>query len=813
MELRNIVRLLRKNSLDIQLTVATHLQRSLAVVGAVVILLVPMRVYAADTGPSTSTKVGAGTKFSIGAKSGTGNPTSTAWRRLAIAASDLARRDDFQGAKKLWYKALVEARKLGPNHPWYSITLRNLIFVHFRCNDDLNLITQLLNEDLAVLKPLGAGYEDQTFDLQYLGRIKNMQGDFAGAKHCFEEAVRIAEPSPTSRDVIPECLAYLTVAYTALHADKEAESSRNKLITIYIRRHLRNPLESMGDVQYCCGCIGHDADNAAAKDRRPFRLAALELLTRILAFNVHGAAGNKAREEAFANRASDYILLDDFENAFRDYVSAADELRECNDQEYMRRRSNLLQSAAGCLKKSTRLAEALPLLQQSVSIFQKTGCSSPEDYKVLLSSVRATADCCVNLHKPDLAVALIKDYLKQPVDKQDRAAALVNLASFYNLQGDRQASLACDNQACAVYATMTDSQDVAEHWAAMSHRYATMRSDSQADACIAKAQSIAGRLKATPAVHASLLVTIGELYWQKNRMEEAKKFAQEALTVDDDQKTGPRWQSRGRAYSLLAQSDTAERHFDQAIKCWNEVEKVAKSEPRAHEEDLAYIPMRLAVLHCLLGDYARADTYAQKGCQMCSDVAVGWNRAQREWAMLTNAEILAKEGKFDKANEISRTIMQLPTELEYKRIARWVLVHNLIKQKKFDQAAQEADAGMDYHLVQPAPYMQTITPNPIRAWLLVFLALRARALDLSGAHAEARLLFARLTKDDYDFPPFMKPELANAWCWRAENLRALGMTSQAEDSAKVAHTLYDIPGWNFFDERELCQSKSAAHTK
>jgi hypothetical protein len=184
---------------------------------------------------------------------------------------------------------------------------------------------------------------------------------------------------------------------------------------------------------------------------------------------------------------------------------------------------------------------------------------------------------------------------------------------------------------------------------------------------------------------------------------------------------------------------------------------------------------------------------------------VGWNRAQREWAIVSSAEILAKEGKFEQSNQMSRSVMQLPTELDYKRIARWVLVHNLIAQKKLDQAAEEAVKGMDYHLIQPAPYMQTITPNPSRAWLQVFSALRARALDLSGAHGDARTLFDRLTKDDRDFPTFMKPELANAWCWRAQNLRLLGMSSQAEEAAKVARLLYDKPGWNFFDERDRCK--------
>jgi hypothetical protein len=113
---------------------------------------------------------------------------------------------------------------------------------------------------------------------------------------------------------------------------------------------------------------------------------------------------------------------------------------------------------------------------------------------------------------------------------------------------------------------------------------------------------------------------------------------------------------------------------------------------------------------------------------------------------------------------------------------------------------------MDFRALRPEPYVHTIGCNSIRMWTQLFTGLRARAIDLSGDHNQAQPIFAQLTTDVYDIPGTHLPWFAECWCWRADNLRSLGLTTQADEASKLAHKFYELPGWNMFDARDQCDS-------
>jgi tetratricopeptide (TPR) repeat protein len=287
--------------------------------------------------------------------------------------------------------------------------------------------------------------------------------------------------------------------------------------------------------------------------------------------------------------------------------------------------------------------------------------------------------------------------------------------------------------------------------------------------------------------------------------------ARETLAVCKTKQQLKDWDLRGSTLSVLAQVETQRHHYDEAIKAWHDELDMANAEPSKHPFEFVSVPGYLCQLYGFQGDYARANEFADQARDRGVMYGTGWYKDLRELGLLNWAQIASKEGRFDQSNQACRTIIQAQTNRDYIFLARYVLARNLIAQRKFDEAAKEAQEAMDIHTLRPEPYLHTISPNSIRMWKQLFTGLRARAIDLSGDRNQAQPIFAQLATDAYDMPGSYLPLFADCWCWRADNLRSLGLTKQADEASTLAHKFHEAPGWNLFDSGNQCDSANKPH--
>jgi tetratricopeptide (TPR) repeat protein len=733
--------------------------------------------------------------------------TSAEWRRFALPAAQAQKNGDLKTAMNLWTKALGPAQKLGLVHPWYSITLRNLINLHFLADDNLNLTTKLVNQDFDAIKPFGPSYPDKSFDLQYLGRIESINGHFAESLKRYEEAFAIGDHSPITKDSEMELLTLVQVPYVALHDEKKATEARSKLVHIVIHRYPGSLLKAMGETLELSGFIAQDGNRASLANRSYFYDAEIGLLTEVIDFRVHGVAADEYRCDALNRRAQCYFQKLNILGAAVDLRSAADTLFYDTNKGRMLQRIDCLSTAAAYFTYIAHDGEALPLLKDAIKLRVMNGCKTADEIRLLHTYKQSLAACYVNLHKPEEALAIYNAMLKEPLDQQTKSSLLATIASLYDTMGDRKSFLEYLNLCSKHTDTMAAGKAVIDRWTWLSDRYALIGCIAQADQCMAKALQMASRLYATkPDGLAKVRVTLGELWLDRRRLDDAAQCAREALAVCKTKQQLKDWDLRGRALSLLAQAETQRHRYAEAIKAWHDELDMADAEPSKHPFEFVNVPCLLCQLYEFQGDYAHANEFADQARDRGVTYGTGWYKNFRQLGLLYWATIASKEGRFDQSNQACRTIIQAQTYSDYILLARYVLARNLIAQRKFDEAAKEAQDAMDIHALRPEPYLHTISPNSIRMWKQLFAGLRARAIDLSGDHNQAQPIFAQLATDTYDMPGSYLPLFANCWCWRADNLRSLGLTKQADEASALAHKFYEAPGWNMFDARDQCDS-------
>lgn len=737
--------------------------------------------------------------------------TSADWRHLAFPANRAQRNGQTELAIKLWTQALGVAKKLGVDHPWYSISLKNLIELHFIHNDDINTIHQLIQLDLDALKPLGPTYADRTIDLMYLGRIMSIKGQFSESRKCYEEALPLADYNPISKDVQQQILLVVQVPYTALHADKEALEAGKKLIDLSIRRHSGNVADAEKELLTTACVLRHDGISASFANRRYFRQAEINFLTQLLSLKVAGPAADAYRVEMLRRRTECFFAQANIMAAADDDTAAAAVLRKYTDADNVLTRCGLLEQAAAFYAALNRNSDALPLLEESIRMREKIGSKTAGDARVLVNTKITLANCYLNLHKPEQTLAIYKSLLSQKLDAQTKGETIRTFVNVYDTIGDRKSFLEYLNKSRAYTAELHDSRYVIDCWAWLADRYAMVGESAKFEECMAQSLKIASRLYAErPDEFAKTRVYLGELWLGRRRPDLAAKLARQALAACTTKAMLNDWEPRGRALILLAQAEQQQRHYAEAIKDWNDALDFVNAKPTQFPDQVCAIPEYVATLYLIVGDNAHADEYARRARAASDLYTIDWNRAARVYSLTEDALVASQEGKFDQSNALCRQVISVPIELYHKFNAHFILMHNLIEQHKFDDAVKEAQEALDWRDARPQPYLHTISPNGYRTWIQLFTAMRARAIDLSGDHKQAQQVFAQLANDDYDADGGNEPLFAKAWCWRAENWRALGMNGQAEQAAKIAHSLYAKPGFNLFDERERCDSVKAS---
>ncbi|HEY9716214.1 MAG TPA: hypothetical protein V6C69_01995, partial [Trichormus sp.] len=558
------------------------------------------------------------------------------------------------------------------------------------------------------------------------------------------------------------------------------------------------------------GLIEHDRNMASWADLQYFYDADINLLTEAIEFRVHGTKADLYRCEMLRRRSDCYFQRSNFLAAAADLQSAADVLR--NDSTLILVRIDYLYTASEYLRSIACNSEAVQLLEECIRLREQIGCKTTGEAGLLRAYKQSLAYCYFNLHKPEQALAIFNDMLKQRLDTKTRDTILGTIVNFYDTIGDLKSFLEYLNKSCTFAGTMPASGEAIVKWAWLADRYALVGSVAQSDQCMAKALRIAGSLSASkPDDVAKARVSIAELWLDRRRPDQAAKDARQVIAICQTKKLLHDWDPRGRALSVLAQAETMQHHYDEAIKAWQAELDMANADSKNRPFEVVMVPGALAQLYAFQGDRGRANEFADQARERGVRYGIGWSKDLRQLGLLNWALIASKEGRFEQSDQACRTIIQSQTNQEYKFSAHYEMVRHLIEQHKFDAAAKEAEEAMDLHAIRPEPYVHSIASNSTVMWTQLFTGLRARAIDLSGQHAQAQPIFEQLATDDHNMPPSYLPLFANSWCWRAENLRSLALTKHADEAAKLAHKFYEAPGWNLFDTREQCDSASKPH--
>ncbi len=178
---------------------------------------------------------------------------------------------------KLWEKALPLAKKLGVDHPFYSITLRNLGLLHYftyECGRDYEKSRRYFEEELALLTPLGPDYPDLAFTLHYLGSIATVRGRYEEAWERYQRALAIGIKYPLDSQLAVTTKFFALVPLLQLRRTRQFTDLKDELKRSALEE--RSPAKAIGTYlqhAYQIYSVGF-----RAKDQGPYRETAVMLM-------------------------------------------------------------------------------------------------------------------------------------------------------------------------------------------------------------------------------------------------------------------------------------------------------------------------------------------------------------------------------------------------------------------------------------------------------------------------------------------------------------------------------------------------------
>ncbi len=254
-----------------------------------------------------------------------------------------------EAALSLWQNAYTDAAKLGEDHPFFSITLRNLGLLYF-AKQDLDKAESLLRKSVKILQTFGANYPDLSIDYYFLGRIDSLKGNSQLAVNWYEKGIKICQEHPPDDDTMPQLLAFAATAYHALGAEeKEAEALKqfdNSIIKPDVSR-----AEAMGRT---ARLLTDDGGRCKFSGKNPYDVVADKIYTKAVnAFERHAIS----REFGLylLNRAETRFRIGKSEQALSDVERADQMLSRFGYHQDLERTVSL---KASCLMKLHRRQES-----------------------------------------------------------------------------------------------------------------------------------------------------------------------------------------------------------------------------------------------------------------------------------------------------------------------------------------------------------------------------------------------------------------------------------------------------------------------
>ncbi len=314
-------------------------------------------------------------------------PGQAGWREFAVEGhrAQKAKQDD--KAISLWTKALAEAEQLGKEHPWYSVSLRNLGVLYFNSNapDSLDKAREYFVRERDALKALGTNYEDQAFGLQYLARIDALQGQYESSVTNYLNALRLSEKYGSPQ---PQSLLEVQVPLLMTRREDESQRIREQLRNIVARAY-PDPVRQAGEYLKLTEKLETDAARLTDKNKSaPYYQVCALALTDALKL-VPGTGDDQTLLErglVLLRRSRDLRMQDKYKDACIDARNALAVLQKTNARKPM---IDAMREAACNINALGRPNEAVSLTNQAITLSEKMVPRPEADIEALKKELQA----------------------------------------------------------------------------------------------------------------------------------------------------------------------------------------------------------------------------------------------------------------------------------------------------------------------------------------------------------------------------------------------------------------------------------------
>lgn len=482
------------------------------------------------------------------------------WRSLAIAGEKARRQDRFDYSTRMWTRAYEVAEKLGPDHPFLSISLRNLSALYFGARRNLDKAEPLLLRSVQILNPLGETYPDLAEDYYCLGRIACMRGKFDQALVWYEKAEKICQVQPPHDDMLPDLYCGFATIYRAFGDAKKESQYLDKIDQL---ERLRSSKAKALVYRRLTGWLETDGKFLPRSKDNPFNTIAINLYRKEIELLQEQNPGDERLGEAYQQCAMIRMSLSDDQGALDDLTRAI-KIFSLDERKY-ETVTSLMTYQGRYLFRLKRPAEALSVYS-AVMNRAKGGDNS--------RWLADKAECCVALGKYDEALAAYQKLIDNSSIPVERIPYQIAMANCLRLQG-RQASaielLTELKETCRK--SITSASDI-HFYFQLSEQFAKLGLVQESLNCNQRARILAkSNYDTLSPQYASSLNTIGNwLVEPLKQYEESCKYFQEViqLTQKNPKKTAS---ARAQALAGLAEarfrlgdSNEAQRLSEQALE-------------------------------------------------------------------------------------------------------------------------------------------------------------------------------------------------------------------------------------------------------
>jgi len=698
--------------------------------------------------------------------------TSPSWRDCVLSAYTTERNGKIAEARAIWLKAFAIAQKLGPSHPWYTVSLRNLGRLYMIDCTDFDKPKSYFQRELSILKTLGDNYPDLIYDYYYLARIYSIKGQFEQARQNLERAVVISQDQSTDSDTLIHLFSYIQVPYHALGLQNQEREYQRKLMAHLLHKYPAN--EVAQEICPLARTVKQDGDSAGESiAARAFYQVSLHLCAEALQYP------QPANHRALLLRlsADTYLRLHEYDAAL---AKASQGLSALSPNSTDRENFGLLCAYAG---------QALETLDRPDEA-QGYYCNALK-FPDLPQYVRDT-----------LVESLVRNYVSaQQYEKalqltagnaasKHRPYVLISIARAYALKGNEPSAANYLRKALAIYKSRPVTEDQVAGIIHMSHLFRRLGAVSEADQCIATGLARAKQKFGPDSLDMAdaLVQAAGE---REAQYEPANAAEQQRLALSILQKRAE-IPVNALAQALVTMAGICLWQNEPALATGfaNRALKL-EAEHRAPFDWHRSVQSTqiLGLSACYEGDFRKAEDLFKKRLDILAD---NGSKRDRDLGLVDLACAYSLRDKYAESERIYRSIIEAKDDMPE---ARYWFVHDLLEQRRNVEAEKLCNQSLE--AMTKGRYI-----NPWRRWRGVFLGFRGRLLSLHGQHDQAQSAFVQANEILHQEGDI--GHVADLLYFQAQDFLANNQQEKAEAAMQESLSLYGQMRPYVVDYRKQC---------